>query len=127
MASTPLIFVVDDQADYRFILQQVFSRHFPAYPVRFFAGGQALLAELALVDHQPSLILLDRHMPGLDGHQTLLALKSQPAYKKIPVVMMSGESSVLDINECYEAGANSFLCKPLDLPAMKAMLEAIYH
>lgn len=127
MASTPSIFVVDDQADFRFILQQLFGRHCPASPVRFFGGGQVLLEELARVQPKPSLILLDRHMPGLDGYQTLLALKSQPAYKKIPVVMMSGEASALDINECYEAGANSFLRKPLDLPAMQAMLEAICH
>ncbi|GAB4045179.1 response regulator [Spirosoma jeollabukense] len=127
MTSTSLIFVVDDQADYCFILQQLFGRHCLTSPVRFFAGGKALLEELARVQHQPSLILLDRHMPGLDGYQTLLALKSQPAYTKIPVVMISSEVSPPEINECYEAGAHSFLRKPLDLPATKVMVEAICH
>ncbi|GAB2555087.1 response regulator [Spirosoma aerophilum] len=127
MASTPLIFVVDDQADYRFILQQLFGQHCPTAPVRFFAGGWALLAALARGQTKPGLILLDRHMPDLDGYQTLLALKSQPAYTKIPVVMISSEASAFEINECYEAGAHSFLTKPLDLPATKMMVEAICH
>ncbi|GAB2554696.1 response regulator [Spirosoma aerophilum] len=127
MASTPLIFVVDDQADYRFILQQLFGQHCPTAPVRFFAGGKALLEELARIGYQPNLILLDRYMPDLDGYQTLLALKSQPAYTKIPVVMISSEASPLEINECFEAGAHSFLSKPLNLPATKVMVEAICH
>lgn len=125
MASKKLIWVVDDQADFRFLLQQIFTRYAPAYPVRFFDSGQTLLREMVELGQKPSLILLDRHMPGVDGYQTLLALKSQPAYKLIPVVMMSAEASTTEINACYEAGVNSFLLKRLDFYALKAMIEGI--
>ncbi|GAB3047262.1 response regulator [Spirosoma pulveris] len=127
MASIPLVCVVDDQADFRFLLQQIFQRYCPAYPVRFFDSGYALLDELPQLSPKPSLILLDRHMPVLDGHQTLLALKGHSAHKKIPVIMMSAEASAFEINDCYEAGVNSFLMKKLDLHAMKAMIEAVCH
>lgn len=125
MASTHLICVVDDQADFRFLLQQIFYNYLPAYPVYFFDSGYALLDELVDLNAKPSLILLDRHMPHLDGHQTLLRLKGNPIYKKIPVVMMSGDASAIEINGCYEAGVNSFLLKKMNFPLMKEMIEAV--
>lgn len=127
MVSTNLIYVVDDQADYRFILKQLFERYFPVYPIRFFDDGQRLLEALTELRPKPSLILLDRHMPHLDGHQTLVILKQHSAYKKIPVVLMSAQASVVEINDCYEAGANSFLMKKLDLYAMKEMIQTVCH
>jgi CheY-like chemotaxis protein len=103
--------LVDDSADYRALLQFYFNRHFPQYSFRVFPGGQSLLDALPQMDTLPNLILLDRHMPGLDGHQTLTILKQHPTYKRIPVVMMSAEASETEINGCYESGANSFLKK----------------
>lgn len=125
MASTHLVCVVDDQADFRFLLYQIFNRFFPAYTVHFFDSGYALLDELTDLSPKPSLILLDRHMPQLDGHQTLLRLKGSSIYKKIPVVMMSADASAVEINSCYEAGANSFLMKNLDFHELKMMVEAV--
>lgn len=125
MVSTRLVCVVDDQADFRFLLQQIFYRYLPAYPVYFFDSGYALLDELIDMSPKPSLILLDRHMPQLDGHQALLALKGNSSYKRIPVVMMSGDASEREIKGCYEAGANSFLEKKLDFQDLKAMMEEI--
>ena len=127
MVSIKAICVVDDQADYRFLLQQLFNRYLPTYSVQYFDTGYALLDELTDLTPKPGLILLDRHMPYFDGHQTLLALKGNSVYKKIPVVMMSADASALEINGCYEAGVNSFLLKKPDLQSMKAMLESVCH
>ena len=125
MALTRLIYVVDDSADYRFLLQQLFSRFLPAYPVRFFASGQALLEELTDSRPHPGLIVLDRHMPGLDGHQTLQRLKQHPDHRIIPVVMMSADASSSEIEDCYQAGVNSFLFKPIDGESLRASLSLI--
>lgn len=125
MITTPLICIVDDAADYRLILKQLFSRYFPAYSVSFFPDGSDFLDRLAQLDPLPSLILLDRHMPILDGHQTLLRLKRHPIYKKIPVVMMSADASIDEINDCYEACANSILRKSIDFDSMKNQMAII--
>lgn len=125
MSQSTLICVVDDQADFRLILQQLFKQIIPAYPVRFFASGQALLEALSHLHSPPGLILLDRHMPHLNGYQALVELKAHTAYKKIPVVMMSADASTAEMNECYEAGANSFLVKQLDFPVLNAMIQGI--
>ncbi|MDB5241287.1 MAG: response regulator [Spirosoma sp.] len=125
MDSYGLLYIVDDEADYRFILQKVFSHFLSSYPVRFFSDGHALLETLSLIEEKPNLILLDRHMPNLNGQQTLLQLKQHPTYHKIPVVMMSAEASLAEIEASYEAGVNSFLFKSKDLPSLKNKMTAI--
>lgn len=74
---------------------------------------------------RPSLILLDRHMPELDGHQTLIRLKQHPAYQKIPVVMMSADANQVEIDDCFEAGANSFLLKNNNFDSLKETMSII--
>lgn len=125
MITSGLTCIVDDDADYRFLLQLLFKRSFPDWPVRFFSGGQALLNGLASMSQPPSLILLDRHMPQLDGHQTLDILKQHPVYKRIPVVMMSAQATRKEIDGCYESGVNSFLSKSLNAIALQETLSVI--
>lgn len=125
MASPRFICLVDDSADYRFLLQQVSSRFLPDYPMRFFPNGKVFLEELDQMAHQPSLILLDRHMPELDGHQTLDYLKRHNTYRTIPVVMMSNTASSSEIYGCYTTGANSFLIKPSNFEALKKTILTI--
>jgi CheY-like chemotaxis protein len=125
VTTAPLVCIVDDAADYGFVLKKLLARSFPACSVSFFAGGRIFLDQLPQLSPLPSLILLDRHMPVLDGHQTLLFLKGQEAYKKIPVVMMSADASAEEINACYEAGTNSFLRKPVEIDLIQKQLDIL--
>lgn len=125
MSPTPLVCIVDDTADYRFLVQFLFKRHLPHYSLALFPIGEDFLDQLSELNPLPSLILLDRHMPGIDGHQTLLRLKGQSAYRKIPVVMMSADAVSTEINDCYEAGVNSFLRKSIHLDSLKQQLESV--
>ena len=54
------------------------------------------------------LIILDLNMPKMDGRETLSSLKSNPFWRKIPVVVMTTSKSIEDIEECYDLGANSY-------------------
>lgn len=125
MSPTAQVCIIDDGADYRFLLQEVFKRLLPTYSVSFFSAGQAFLDQLPQLSPLPSLIVLDRHMPGLDGHQTLTWLKNHSVYKKIPVVMMSADARVEEINGCYEAGVNSFLRKSIDFDSMTNQMNLV--
>ena len=127
MASTQLICIVDDDADYRFLVQHLLNRYFPAYSVLGFTNGKEFLAQLPQMSHRPDLILLDRHMPELDGHQTLLRLKQHPDYSLIPVVMMSAHASAAEVQGCYEAGVNSFLMKPVGSESLKEIISTVFH
>ena len=125
MKSSGLTCLVDDNPDYRTLIHYFFKQSCPEHPVRLFASGQALLDALPQLSPMPSLILLDRHMPGLDGHQTLAILKQHPLYKRIPVVMMSAQASRKEIDNCYESGVNSFLSKNPDSTTLQEALSSV--
>ena len=125
MNTAEMIYIVDDAADYRFLLQQVFTRFNTEYPVRFFPGGDALWQHVQADGPQPRLILLDMNMPGLSGYQTLVFLKEHHDWKHVPVVMMSHAELDAELRACYEAGANSFLIKPQDFNRLKDLMQLI--
>lgn len=125
MQGARLVYVVDDEADYRFLVQQIFTRFLPQYDLLLFPGGDALLSQLRTGSVRPALILLDLHMPNLNGPQTLTALKQESAWRLIPVVVVTSSSSAEEVRTCYEAGANSCLAKPIDFDSLRLRLEQL--
>ena len=60
------------------------------------------------------LILLDLHMPKINGLDVLKQIKSNEQTKKYPVVILTSSKENKDIEKCYELGANSYIVKPVD-------------
>ena len=58
------------------------------------------------------LILLDRHMPNMDGMEMLEAIKADDQYKHIPVTMVTVETERDEIHKAIEKGAKNYLIKP---------------
>ena len=71
---------------------------------------------------RPAVILLDLNMPGADGFEVLAQIKQDQGLKTIPVIVLTTSSDERDINNCYRAGANSYIQKPVDL---SKFIEAI--
>ena len=64
-------------------------------------------------DEQPALILLDLKLPKVDGLEVLRQLKSDPALKMVPVVMMTSSRQEQDLVQSYQLGVNAYVVKPL--------------
>ena len=62
----------------------------------------------------PQLMLLDLHMPKIDGLEVLSRIKSDPHLRPIPVVIMSSSDQEIDMTRSYERLANSYIVKPVD-------------
>ncbi len=60
----------------------------------------------------PDLILLDLNMPRKDGRNALIEIKSEPALKHIPIVILTTSEEQKDMDLTMEAGAESFITKP---------------
>jgi CheY-like chemotaxis protein len=63
----------------------------------------------------PGVILLDLNLPGKGGEHFLREVKKAPELSKIPVVVVTTSDNPLDIERCYQAGANTYIQKPVDL------------
>jgi chemotaxis family two-component system response regulator Rcp1 len=74
---------------------------------------------------RPNLILLDLNLPRKGGREVLSELKSDPALRAIPVVVLTTSTAPLDIAEAYDLHANCYVTKPVDLEALFEAISAI--
>ncbi|RPH32083.1 MAG: response regulator [Bacteroidales bacterium] len=70
----------------------------------------------------PAVILLDIKMPRMDGIEVLSSIRNEPAFRIIPVVILTSSREEPDLKRCYELGANAYVVKPVDF---KDFFEAV--
>jgi CheY-like chemotaxis protein len=64
--------------------------------------------------NNPALLLLDLKMPKVDGIEVLRQVKSDPALRSIPVVMLTSSREEHDLVRSYDLGVNAYVVKPVD-------------
>jgi CheY-like chemotaxis protein len=74
---------------------------------------------------RPDLILLDLNLPKKDGREVLAELKESPAFKSIPVVILTTSASEADIHGSYQHHANCYITKPVDLEGFLKVVRSI--
>ena len=74
---------------------------------------------------RPGLILLDVHLPKVNGLEVLETLKKDPALKSIPVIMLTTSSRDEEIARSYAGGANSYVTKPVDFEEFAKKIKDI--
>lgn len=77
------------------------------------AARNGIEAVAAIDEKQPDLVLLDVMMPQMSGFQVCSKIKSDPATRDIPVVMVTALNEVSDVERAVESGADDFLTKPV--------------
>ena len=74
---------------------------------------------------RPDLILLDLNLPKKDGREVLSELKESPAFKSIPVIILTTSASEADIHGSYQHHANCYITKPVDLEGFLKVVKSI--
>lgn len=120
------VLVADDSESIRALYRKLLVED--GHEVVAAADGVAALD--AVQEHHPDVIILDVTMPMLDGLAVCRRLKSDPATRLTPVVLVTGMSDLQDRIKGIEAGADEFLSKPvhpLELRARVASLTRMKH
>ncbi len=73
----------------------------------------------------PRLILLDLKLPKMTGHELLRRIKSDPATKSIPVVVLTSSREDRDIVESYDLGVNSYIVKPVQFDQFTSVIREL--
>ncbi|MFZ0546691.1 MAG: ATP-binding protein [Candidatus Promineifilaceae bacterium] len=73
-------------------------------------------------EHHPDLILMDMAMPKMDGMEAIGVIRSDPAFKQLPIIAVTALAMAGDKERCLAAGATDYLSKPLSL---KLLIETI--
>jgi PAS domain S-box-containing protein len=82
-------------------------------------------ALMALNRHRPDVVFLDLAMPGMDGYEVARRIRSQPRFKDVVLIALTGWGQEEDRRRSHEAGINHHLIKPVDLEAVQVLLGSI--
>ena len=105
----PNILLVEDSPTIRNLLRMVLKQQ--GYSVS--TAGDGLEGLEVLARNQVDLVITDVNMPRMDGFTFISRVRSQPAYAKLPIIVLSTESASRDRQEGISLGADLYLTKPV--------------
>lgn len=105
-----VILIVEDDPLGRELAQEILNA--AGYAVLSAEDGVGLLERVKI--EWPDLILMDLHLPGIDGFTLIRTLKADAATREIPVVVTTAYSQPESEAKALEAGCAAYLTKPLD-------------
>jgi DNA-binding response OmpR family regulator len=114
------VLLIDDDESIRKLVSIALQR--AGYEVTLAEDGQEGLVRLA--ESVPDLVVSDVNMPGLDGFSLLKHLRSDPSTSSLPVIMLTAKSSVEEIVEGLQLGADDYLAKPFAMTELVARVQA---
>ena len=128
------IFVVDDNPDHLELTVLALSECCDPSRIGTAAdGGEALDYLLARGAHaardkrrQPRLVILDMNLTRMHGVEVLKAMRADQATFFVPVVVLSSSTEKSQLDQCYEAGANSVVCKSMDGDVLRQKMKRVY-
>ena len=132
--NTCTILLVEDNPDDVLLFQRAALKAALANPVQVVGDGEAAIAYLAgqppYADRSrhplPCMVLLDLKLPRRSGHEVLEWLRTQPALRRMPVVILTTSCEASDINRAYDGGANSYLVKPFSFDGLLEMVRCLH-
>jgi len=116
-----MIFCVEDDNGIRELV--LYTLRASGFAAEGFDRGRTMLE--ALNTEEPSLILLDIMLPDMDGIEILKHLRSNPATRKIPVIVASAKGTEYDRVLGLDLGADDYLCKPFGMMEMVSRIRAV--
>ncbi|MBW4694845.1 MAG: hybrid sensor histidine kinase/response regulator [Lyngbya sp. HA4199-MV5] len=118
-ATKGTILVVDDMPDNVRVLSALLTQQ--GYTVRKLLNGKAALTSVQ--SSPPDLILLDIHMPDMNGYEVCQQLKAMPHGREIPIIFLSALNGVSDKVKAFQSGGVDYVTKPFQVEEVLARVE----
>src|SRR5690242_20979274 len=115
------ILLADDSITIQKVVELTFSDS--EYKVTSVSGGGQALAKVR--ESRPDIILCDVIMPEKNGYEVTEALKSSPATKAIPIILLSGTFEPFDEERARRVGADDWITKPFESQQLIAKVEEL--
>jgi CheY-like chemotaxis protein len=125
------ILIAEDDADDRYLMKTALSETGITEEVEYVENGVELINYMESIIEEngetnyPKFILLDLNMPKMDGREVLKTMKSNEAYRKIPIIVFSTTKNQLEVKRCYDLGANTYIVKPVSYDTLVSTIRDI--
>jgi CheY-like chemotaxis protein len=119
------ILMVEDDPDDRQLTQQTLQDIGLSVPIQFLSQSDEVFSFLER-HALPAIILIDYNISPDNGVEVLKSLKSHPAYRHIPVIILSESAAPTYVTECYRHGANTFVAKPFTSNGTRKKIESFF-
>lgn len=113
------VLIVEDEAD----AAELFAEMMRVSGFRVRKTSSSSPALTMMTEEKPDIVLLDIMMPEISGLDILRQMRQDPALANIPVVVVSAKSMPADIRHGMEAGASTYLTKPVGFLELKEAVE----
>lgn len=113
------ILVVEDDAFNQKIIDRVLQR----LGAKIYLANNGLEALAVLEHNSVDIVLMDLHMPIMDGYQTTLEIRKQSQYTQLPIITLSASVTEEEQKRCLATGMNDFIGKPINKIELLATLE----
>jgi len=114
----PNILVVDDMTS---MLRTIHHALHAKYNVFLISRSEVVIDFLQ--NNRPDVILLDYLMPGLSGFDLIPLIRGLPDYKDIPIIIITTEGTIRNVNDAISRGASDFIVKPFDPKELNYKVE----
>ena len=118
------VLLVDDDARNIFALSSVLERR-GMEVLTATTGSEAIAILGSRTD--VAIVLMDIMMPGMDGYETIQAIRSDPTYRRLPILALTAKAMKGDREKCLEAGASDYLAKPVNIQQLMSALRMWLH
>ena len=115
------ILVVEDEQDIQELVRYNLTKE--GYRVQTVGTGEEALR--AVRCESPGLVLLDLMLPGVDGLEVVRQLKSDPATRALPIIILTAKGDEVDVVSGLEIGADDYVPKPFSPRVLIARIRAV--
>jgi HAMP domain-containing protein/CheY-like chemotaxis protein/signal transduction histidine kinase len=118
------VLLVDDDARNIFALSSVLERR-GMEVLTATTGSEAIAVLRSRTD--VAIVLMDIMMPGMDGYETIKAIRADATYRRLPILALTAKAMKGDREKCLDAGASDYLAKPVNIQQLMSALRMWLH
>ena len=116
------VLVVDDSKTIRLVIGKTLKQM--GHEVLEAANGKEAVTSLA-ANRDVGLALVDWNMPEMNGYEFVVATRQDPASKTLPIMMVTTEAEIANMQKAVAAGANEFIVKPFTAQALQEKMALL--
>ena len=118
------VLVVDDDVRNIFAISSILERH--GMDVVTANNGQEAIEKVE-ADKGLAVVLMDIMMPGMDGYETMRAIRTKQEFRMLPTIALTAKAMKGDREKCIEAGASDYIAKPVHTDQLLSLLRQWLH